>query len=95
MAIFKTYITPGKTLDEVTAYYEANPEYTPASTNPKRIYIKSVELENGDLKETEVWDCTEEEHESNGWGVIPTACKDALGVYASPDHLEIDPSEYE
>ena len=74
--------------------YCSNGVMVPASTNPKRIYIKSVELENGDLKETEVWDCTEEEHESNGWGVIPTACKDALGVYASPDHLEIDPSEY-
>ena len=78
MAIFKTYITPGKTLDEVTAFYEANPEYSPASTNPKRIWIKSVEQENGDLHETEVWDCTEEEHESNGWGFIPKECVEVI-----------------
>lgn len=95
MAIFKSYITPGKTLAEVNAYFDANPEKAPSLSNEKRIYFKSEEKENGDLHQTEVWNCTEEEHESNGWGVIPADVVDALGCYATSDHLEIDPSEYE
>ncbi len=95
MAIFKSYITPNMTTVDLVAYFDANPEMAPTSANPKKLMIKAVDLEDGSVHTTEVWDCTEEEHESNGWGVIPSDLVDAIGVYATPNHLEIDESEYE
>ena len=61
----------------------------------KKLLIKAVQTAEGHVHTTEVWDCTDEEHDSNGWGVIPQALQDEKGIYATPDHLEIDPAEYE
>ena len=95
MAIFKSYITPDTTVEEMVAYFDANPDLAPTSDNPKKLLVKAVQTAEGHVHTTEVWDCTDEEHDSNGWGVIPQTLQDEKGIYATPDHLEIDPAEYE
>ena len=87
MTILKSYITPGKTLAEAVEYFEANPEYAPTANNPAKIDVRT-EMRGDDLVTTEVWDCTEEEHDSNGWGDIPAQVVEELGCYSTTDHIE-------
>jgi hypothetical protein len=87
MTILKSFITPGKTLEEVLEYYSANPDLAPTAANPKKIEIKT-EMRGADLVSTEVWDCTEEEHDSNSWGDIPAQVVTDLGTYSTTDHIE-------
>ena len=90
MAILKSYKCDTGTMAEGIQWFEDNPQYAPGVTNEKRIKQKFVDLDGGGWMSTEVWDCTEEEHESNGWGVSPQAVKDALGMYQTTDHLDME-----
>lgn len=89
MTILKTFVTPGKTVEEVQAWFVANPGMAPdPADRPARIAVIRKTID-GNSVVTEEWDCTEEEYDSNNWGEIPEKVATELGMYTSTDHLTV------